>query len=176
MLGTIPLGLGGVAAGLWFSDILRSPFVIASATGGFGILLWLADRYSSHARDEHQLTWTDVAAIGVGQALAVIPGTSRSGITMTVGMALGLSRAGAARFSFLLAIPAIAMASAWALYQFLAAPAPVNWPLLGTATLVSTGTAYLTIKLFMRMIQTMGMLVFAIYRLLLAGLIGYVLF
>ena len=175
LLGSLPLGLGGLVAALWFSDGLRSPGLIAATTGGFGVLLWLADRYSSHARDEHALTWTDIAAIGIGQAVAVIPGTSRSGITMTVGLALGLSRAAAARFSFLLAIPAIAMASVWQLFEFLSNPAPVNWALLAGASIAAAATAYLAIKLFMRMIQSMGMLVFAVYRLLLAGVIAYVL-
>ncbi len=175
LLGTIPLGLGGIAVGLWFSDMLRTPAVIAATTAGFGIALWLADRYSSHARDEHSLAWRDVALIGAGQALALIPGTSRSGITMTVGLALGLSRAAAARFSFLLAIPAIAMAALWQLIEFLRAPTGVNWALLGAATLVAFGTAYLTIRLFMRLIQSAGMLVFAVYRVLLAGVIVYVL-
>ncbi len=174
-MGTIPLGLGGIAVGLWFNDTLRTPAVIAATTAGFGIALWLADRYSSHARDEHSLAWTDVALIGAGQALALIPGTSRSGITMTVGLALGLSRAAAARFSFLLAIPAIAMAALWQLIEFLRAPTGVNWALLGAATLVAFGTAYLTIRLFMRLIQSAGMLVFAVYRVLLAGVIVYVL-
>jgi undecaprenyl-diphosphatase len=92
-----------------------------------------------------------------------------------VGLALGLSRAAAARFSFLLAIPAIAMAALWQLVEFLRAPAAVNWVLLGIATLVAFGTAYLTIRLFMRLIQSAGMLVFAVYRILLAGVIVYVL-
>ncbi len=175
LVGTLPLGVGGVIVGAWFSDSLRAPAVIAAATAGFGVLLWLADRYSSHARDEHSLTWTDVLAVGFGQALALIPGTSRSGITITVGLALGLSRAGAARFSFLLAIPATALASLWQLIEFTAAPQPVHWPVLGGATLVAAVTAYLTIRLFMRLIQSMGMLVFAIYRVVLAGVIVYVL-
>jgi undecaprenyl-diphosphatase len=175
ILGTVPLAVAGAIAGAWFSEGLRTPGIIAAATAGFGLALWLADRYSSHARDEHTLAWRDVLAIGLGQTLALIPGTSRSGITMTVGLALGLSRAGAARFSFLLAIPAIGMAAVWQLIKFVAEPGTVNWPILGVATGVAAITAYVTIKLFMRLIQSTGMLVFAAYRLLLAGVIVYVL-
>jgi undecaprenyl-diphosphatase len=175
ILGTVPLAFAGAVVGAWFSSDLRSPGIIAAATAGFGIVLWIADRSSRHARDEHTLRWRDVLAIGVGQTLALIPGTSRSGITMTVGLALGLTRAGAARFSFLLAIPAIAMAAVWELEHLLRDPDPVDWPVLGMATGVSAFTAYITIKLFMRLIQSMGMLVFALYRLVLAAVIVYVL-
>lgn len=175
VLGTLPLALAGILAAGWVSETLRSPALIAATTAGFGVLLWLADRYSSHGRNEHQLTWSDALLVGCGQALALVPGTSRSGITMTVGLALGLDRASAARFSFLLAIPAIAMASLWQVVQFLAEPGAISWPVLAVATLVAAATAYGTIKFFMHLIQSTGMLVFAIYRLVLAGVIVYVL-
>ena len=112
--------------------------------------------------------------IGFGQALALVPGVSRSGITMTVAMALGLSREGAARFSFLLAIPALGISAGWQFVQFLGDPEPVLWGTLAVAVLVSAATAFLTIRLFLGLIRRMGMLVFALYRLILAGLIFYI--
>ena len=174
VVATVPLGL----AGLMFADVvsttLRSPAVIAASTAGFGVLLLLADRLRGQ-RTEHTLAWRDVLAIGVGQALALIPGTSRSGITMTVGLALGLSREAAGRFSFLLAVPAVAMTGLWQSLKFLGNPEPVPWLMLALATTLSALTAVAAIALFLRLIGRVGMAVFAVYRLLLAGVIVYVL-
>ena len=84
--------------------------VIAATTAGFGILLYLADRLGKHRLALPQMGWRAAMAIGLAQVLALIPGTSRSGITMTAGMALGLTATAAARFSFLLSIPVIVLA------------------------------------------------------------------
>jgi undecaprenyl-diphosphatase len=113
--------------------------------------------------------------IGLGQALALIPGTSRSGITMTVALGLGLSREAAGRFSFLLAIPAIGMAASWQSIQFVSAPETLDWRLLVPATLVSAATAFIAVALFLRLIGKIGMGVFAVYRILLAVVIYYAL-
>ena len=173
VVASIPLG----AAGLLFSDqvegALRSPTVIAASTAGFGVLLWLADRFGRGKRPETSLGWLDIAAIGFGQALALIPGTSRSGITMTVALAMGLSRQAAGRFSFLLAIPAIAMAAGWQLMQFLASPEPVAWFALALAAAVAAAVAFATIALFLSLIERIGMAPFAIYRVLLGGVLVY---
>ena len=166
-------------AGLLFSDAidnhLRSAGVIAAATGGFGVLLWLADRYQRERRSETGLRWTQVIVIGLCQVLALIPGTSRSGVTMTAGLALGLSRTAATRFAFLLAIPALGMASGWQLWQFSANPALVPWTTLGIATAVSALTAYAVIATFLRAIQRIGFWAFALYRVALACVIVYIL-
>lgn len=169
IVASIPLGL----AGLLFSDqvegTLRSPSVIAASTVGFGILLWLADRLGRGRRAETSLDWRDVAVIGFGQALALIPGTSRSGITMTAALAMGLSRQAAGRFSFLLAIPAIAMAALWQVMQFVSSPEPVAWLALALAAAVAAAVAFATIALFLSLIERIGMAPFAIYRVLLGG-------
>lgn len=174
VLATVPLGI----AGLIFADVveneLRTPLVIAAASAGFGIVLWLVDSARRGARPERSLGWMEVLAIGLGQALALIPGTSRSGITMTVALGLGLSREAAGRFSFLLAVPAIGMAAAWQLVQFARDPAPVAWASLGIATVISAVTAFVAITAFLRLIGRIGMGAFAIYRILLAVVIGYV--
>ncbi len=173
VVASIPLG----AAGLLFADqvegVLRSPSVIAASTAGFGILLWLADRLGRGRRSEGSLGWVEVVAIGFGQALALIPGTSRSGITMTVALSMGLSRRAAGRFSFLLAIPAIAMAALWQLLQFLSSAEPVAWLALALAAAVAAAAAFVTIALFLRLIERVGMAVFAIYRVLLGGALVY---
>jgi len=93
---------------------------------------------------------------------------------MTVALALGMSRAAAGRFSFLLAVPAIGMAATWQTYQFAKAPAAVDWPTLGFATVIAAVTAFAAIALFLRLIDRIGMSAFAVYRIVLAGVILYV--
>jgi len=175
VVATVPLGLAGLAFADAVETSLRAPVVIAASTAFFGLLLWLADRFGRGARDEYQLAWLGVLLIGLAQALALIPGTSRSGITMTAALAIGMSREAAGRFSFLLAIPAIGMAALWQSLQFAADPAPVPWLPLGLAAAVSALTAFATIALFLNLIGRMGMTVFALYRFALAAVIVYVL-
>lgn len=169
LLGTIPVGL----VGLLFKDViettLRSPLVIAWATIGFGLLLWWADARGKQLRDEHRVSWRDVAVIGLAQAVALIPGTSRSGITMTAGLMMGLSRTGAARFSFLLSIPVIVLAGLLEAKDLLEAAGPVDWRSLILGALLSGVSAYVCIVLFLKALTRMGMTPFVIYRLLLGG-------
>jgi len=175
IVASIPVAI----AGLLFSDLiensLRTAGLIAAATGGFGLLLWLADRYKRERFDETQLRLLPVLLIGLCQVLALIPGTSRSGITMTAGLALGLTRTAASRFSFLLAIPALGMASGWQLWQFSTSNDPVPWASLGLATAVSALTAFAVIAVFLRVIERIGFWAFALYRVALAVLIVYLL-
>jgi len=175
IVATIPLGVAGLLLADSVQGILRSPGVIAGTTAGFGVVLWLADRYGGGTRSERALSWGPVVFIGMGQALALVPGTSRSGITMTAGLMMGMSRVAAARFSFLLAIPAIAMASLWQLVQLAGDPAPVQWFSLGLGAVLAGGTAFAAIAVFLRLIERVGMWVFALYRLVLAGVIAYAL-
>ena len=166
-------------AGLLLHDVietyLRSPLVIALATIGFGVLLWWSDRYGRQVREEASLRFMDVVWIGLAQALALIPGTSRSGITMTAGLALGLTRSAAARFSFLLSIPVILMAGGYESLKLVQQAAPVAWGSMLLGTLVAAISAYLCIHFFLRLIERTGMLPFVIYRLLL-GLVLLLLF
>lgn len=173
LLGAIPVGL----AGLLFKDIvennLRYPLIIAITTIGFGLLLWWADAKGRGSRDEYRLRWKDVFIIGVAQAIALIPGTSRSGITMTAGLMLGLSRQAAARFSFLLSIPVIALAGGLSVIDLARQTAAVDWGLITTGVIVSAITAYLCIHFFLKLLERMGMLPFVIYRLLLGAVLIY---
>jgi undecaprenyl-diphosphatase len=165
--GTVPVGLAGLLGGDWVEQYLRSPLVIAATTIGFGVLLWVADRIGPRLRDEHQLRWTDVIVIGCAQALALIPGTSRSGITMTAGLALGLNREGAARFSFLLSVPLILLAGGLKSVELLQQGSTVQWDILFLGALISSISAYLCIHVFLKALQRIGMMPFVIYRLLL---------
>ncbi len=176
VIATLPLGFAGLLLADLVDGALRSPAVIAATTAGFGVLLWLADALSRGTRTEHELGMRHAVLIGLGQALALVPGTSRSGITMTVGLALGLSRAAAARFSFLLSVPAIGMAATWEAFQLAVTPEPVLWGTLALATLLSAATAFAAIAAFLRFIERVGMWGFAVYRLALAAVIVIVLY
>ncbi len=167
LLGTIPVGLGGLLFGDFIEAHLRSPVVIAVATVVFGVALGWADWAGRRCRDEHSLGWADVAWIGLAQALALIPGTSRSGITMTAGLARGLTREGAARFSFLLSIPVIVLAGGYEAAKLATAPMDAHWGVLGLGALLSGLSAYVCIGLFLRLLERIGMWPFVAYRLVL---------
>lgn len=171
LFGTIPVGLAGLLLKHEVETVLRSPLVIAWATVLFGLLLWWADARDRGSRDEHSIGWRDVLFIGVAQAIALIPGTSRSGITMTAGLMLGLSRSAAARFSFLLSIPVIVLAGGLSVLDLVQAEQAVDWRALLLGSLLSGVAAYLCIHFFLKLLERIGMLPFVIYRLLLgAGL------
>lgn len=169
--GTVPVAIAGFFVAGPVESYLRSPMLVASTTAGFGLLLWLADARGSRKRDEYSLGWSDVMIIGLIQVLALVPGTSRSGITMTAGLLLGLTREASARFSFLLAIPVILAAALLETVRLLERSEPAHWDALAIGTLVSAAVAYLTIRWFLAFLGRMGMLPFAVYRVLLAGAI-----
>jgi undecaprenyl-diphosphatase len=172
--GTVPVVVvGGLFAGP-VEVYLRSPMVIAATTAGFGVLLWLADARGARVRDEYSLNWTDALLIGLAQAVALVPGTSRSGITMTAALLLGLNREAAARFSFLLSIPVILAAGALETGALLREPAPTDWTPLVVGAVVSAGVAYATIKAFIALLGRIGMAPFAVYRLFLAALLVWI--
>ena len=174
---SVPLGMAGLTLAGFVEGQLRSPMVIAAATLGFGLLLGFADfraaRSRADARDRlEQLTWRDAAVLGALQALALIPGTSRSGITMTGGLLLGMDRELAARTSFLMAIPAGCMV---ALKGFMDLGAgTVETAQLGgvlAVFLVSAVSGWLVISLLLRWLRSRSMMVFVVYRIALAALL-----
>ncbi|MEX2525236.1 MAG: undecaprenyl-diphosphate phosphatase [Gammaproteobacteria bacterium] len=168
---TVPVA----AAGLLLHDLvdtwLRDPLVIAAATIGFGLLLLWSDRAGKRLRSQAGIGWRDAILIGLAQVLALIPGTSRAGITMTAGLFLGLQREAAARFSFLLAIPVIALAGAYESWKLASSTVAVDWPAVMMVTLVSGITAALTIHYFLRFLEFTGMLPYVIYRLVLGAVL-----
>lgn len=174
ILGTIPAGLFGLA----FKDViethLRSPLVIAVTTIVFGLLLWLADKRSRLSRDEYTLNWQDFLVIGGAQALALIPGTSRSGITITAGLLLGLTREAAARYSFLLSIPIIVLSGLGVTKDLLGSSDAVDWTTLVLGTVLAAISAFVCIHYFLAFINRIGMTPFVIYRLLLGALLLWV--
>ena len=175
LFGTIPVGFLGLLIPETVENRLRSPLVIAFATIGFGILLLWSDRQGKRSRDEHTLTWKDVLAIGTAQSLALIPGTSRSGITITAGLAMGLTRKAAARFSFLLSIPVILLAGSYKTVELLANHGTTDWFTLLVGIAASALSAYACIDFFLRLVDRIGLAPFVIYRLLL-GVVLLVIF
>lgn len=173
IIGTIPLGLGGVLMKVAVGGDLRSPLVIAATTIIFGLLLGWADHVGKRQRDEHSLNWQDALLIGGSQILALIPGTSRSGITITTGLLLGLSRTAAARFSFLLSIPAIVLPGLLLGADLVESAEPVHWRSFTIGVVCSGLFAYICIRLFLSLIQRVGMTVFVVYRLLLGAFLFY---
>jgi undecaprenyl-diphosphatase len=169
--GTIPVGLAGLLAHDFVAVNLRSTLVIAASTAGFGLLLWFADRRGARSRDEHSLNWRDILIIGGAQALAMIPGTSRSGITITAGLLCGLTRQAAARYSFLLSVPVIFLAGSFEAVAVIRSGVQVSWFGLWFVTFVSFISAYVCIHFFLKLIDKIGMAPFAIYRLCLAALL-----
>jgi undecaprenyl-diphosphatase len=110
-LATIPLGAAGLAFNKQAESTWRSPYVIGTMLIVIGIAMWYAERGTIGTKDMGTMSWTDGVSIGIAQALAVVPGTSRSGATITAGLMRGLSREAAARYSFLLSAPAILAAA-----------------------------------------------------------------
>ncbi|MGB0944014.1 MAG: undecaprenyl-diphosphate phosphatase [Marinomonas sp.] len=171
IIGTIPAGLAGLVFNDFIEANLRSVEVIAYATIGFGILLWLADRFGSNEKSEYQLTWRTSLMIGIAQAIALIPGTSRSGITMTAARAFGFNRESSARFSFLLSIPLIVLAGGYKLVQLLTTDVYVEWGSLVSGVILSALSAYFCIYFFLKWLNTIGFTPFLIYRLILGGVL-----
>jgi undecaprenyl-diphosphatase len=172
VLGTVPAGLAGLLLGGLIEMHLRSMSVIAFTMIFFGLLLAWADMRGRGERNIYQFTWKSALVVGGAQVLALIPGTSRSGITITAALALGFDRETAARFSFLLAIPIIMLSGSLKGLELIGAES-VDWAMIATGTALSGITAYICIKLFLNIIQRIGMLPFVIYRMLLGALLIY---
>lgn len=171
ILGTIPAGLAGLLLDDWIELHLRSMLVIAIATLVFGAALWWSERGVAKVRDLSQLSVKSVLIIGLAQAVALIPGTSRSGITMTAALALGFQKSQAARFSFLLSIPLIAAAGLLKGVDLAQSTMPVYWNEIVLGLVLSFASAYLCIALFLKWIERIGFLPFVLYRFALGTLL-----
>ncbi len=167
LLATFPVIVVG---GVFHDEIasrLRSPLVIAITTIIFGLALLWANRTRPDALDEYQINVKIAFMIGLAQVLALIPGTSRSGITMTAAILLGMSQTAAARFSFLLAIPVILGSALFEIINLVQQPEVIEWRVLLTGVLLSGVSAMLCIHLFLRLIERVGFTPFVVYRLML---------
>ena len=164
VIGTVPGLIAGYLLNDW-SDQLRSVPLQASMLLVFGVLLWVADRFTKRAEDVRVPGWPTALGVGLAQALALVPGVSRSGITMTTGRMAGLSRVSAARFSFLLSTPITLAAVAYTGLkesQHLLAQVPAATLLIGMAS--SAVFSFLAIRFMLRVLRRIGFGVFALYR------------
>jgi undecaprenyl-diphosphatase len=178
VLGTIPVGIAGLLAHDWIESAGRDPWIIAATSIGFGLLLWWADRAGARRRELGSLGWWDAAVVGLAQALALVPGTSRSGITITAGLFRGFTREEAARFSFLLYVPVGVLAAgkeAWdALHEGAGLAASGLGPVL-VGFALSGVAAYLTIGALLAWVRKASLTVFVVYRVVLGLVIVAVL-
>lgn len=167
ILATIPVGIAGLLVKDMLETHARSPQLLAFGLIVFGIVLGIIDWRCRGRRSEYQMNWKDALWIGLAQALALFPGTSRSGITMTMALLLGLSREASARFSFLLSIPVIVLAGGLEAVDLVRSGIDVDWFSLLLGALLSAVSAYLCIHYFLAFIKRIGMQPFVIYRVLL---------
>jgi len=170
IIGTIPIGVAGLLFKSSIETTARNLWLVAGALIVMGVLLGVADKFAKHTKDESELGAKNAMLFGFGQALALIPGVSRSGATITAGLAMGYRRDVVARYSFLLAIPAV-FASAALTAGDISSDTFVNWP----ATIVATGVAfvvgYFVIASLMKYLQTRTFLPFVIYRIALGSVL-----
>lgn len=173
VVATIPAGVVGMSLSAAIESKLRAPMVVAAATILFGLALWWADHRGERRRGIDEIRWRDALLIGMAQVLALIPGTSRSGITITAGLAGGLTREAAARFSFLISIPIILAAAGLKTLDLIAQDTPVDWGIFAIGVAAAAVSAYLCIRVFLKVIERMGLMPFVIYRLILGVFIIY---
>jgi undecaprenyl-diphosphatase len=151
-------------------EVLRNPFIIACTTIVFGILLWVADIKGAREKRVNDMTWGAAIKLGLAQALALIPGTSRSGITMTAARAMGYTRTESARFSMLMSLPIIGAGGLFSILKLASGPQTTGSLTDGLIVAVlSFVVAYISIAFFMKWVSRIGMFPFMIYRLLLGA-------
>ncbi|MFT7688523.1 MAG: undecaprenyl-diphosphatase [Candidatus Azotimanducaceae bacterium] len=176
IIASIPIIPAGLLLKPLIEGDLRSVDVIIITTIFFGIMLYVADRLGSRQKDALELNWKDALLIGFSQCFALIPGSSRSGVTISMALLLGYTRECAARISFLLSIPAIAGAGTLKTFDLITLDTHVDWQSLALGAGVSFISAYICIRVFLRLIESVGVLPFVIYRLALGGVLIWIVY
>ena len=171
VLATLPIGALGLLLHDTVEASFREPRLIAVAGALFAILMVWSDRRPQYMTRIREIGWKQALWIGCGQALALIPGASRSGVTITAARVLGMARPAAARLSFLLAIPVILAAAALETVNLAAAPAAADWGALALGMIVAGVAAFLCMGLLLRLVARWGLWPFALYRLALSAVI-----
>jgi len=175
VLGTVPISVFGLMFARYITGEARSLYVIAASLIALAVILWVVDRLGSRHRELDSATWKDFLLVGLAQSLALIPGSSRSGTTLTMGLLLGFTRESAMRISFLLSIPAIGLSGIYELIKEREELALAGFGGLFVGTLVSAVVGYLTIAGLLRYLRTHTTLVFVLYRIGLGLLIFFLL-
>jgi len=167
---TVPAAAAGLLLEDYVSGVFRSPALIAGTLVVFGIVMYLSERFKK-TRTMDKLNLRDAIFIGAAQALAIVPGVSRSGITISAGLASGMRREEAARFSFLMSIPVIAGAAVLEGRHLIGAQANTDMALVGAGFLASFVTGVVTIKFLINYLKSFTLNAFVYYRFVLAGVI-----
>lgn len=163
LLGSLPIGVLGLLFKDHIETTARNLWIVATALIVMGIVLGLADRIAKHQRNIEDLNPKNAVAFGIGQALALIPGVSRSGATISFGLFMGFKREVAARYSFLLAIPAVLASGLLELVKVVNDPA-VQWPVTLVATVVAFFVGYWVIATLMKYLVSGSFMPFVVYR------------
>lgn len=172
IVGTVPAGIAGVLLHDYISGALRSPLIIIAMLIVVGIVMYVADHYGKRRRKLVSMTVSESLIVGLAQALALVPGVSRSGITIAAALQRGFRREEAARFSFLLSIPVIAGAVVLELPKLLSAGVDASFMVVASGFLSSFVTGFVAIKFMLRYLALRGLGVFVVYRFVLAGVIA----
>ncbi|MCX7833395.1 MAG: undecaprenyl-diphosphatase UppP [Ignavibacteria bacterium] len=176
IIGTIPISIAGVLLKSFIENEARGLYVISGSLIILAIILFIAEKTCIHKKDFSEITIKDGLIIGLAQVLSLIPGSSRSGVTITAGLFCGLKRDVAARFSFLLSVPAITLSGIYELYTERNILLNENLFSLIVATVVSGIIGYLSIAFLINYLKTKSNLIFIIYRIILGILILILLF
>ncbi|WP_426754993.1 undecaprenyl-diphosphate phosphatase [Myxococcus sp. Y35] len=164
LVGTLPIGICGLTLKKFIENEFRSLYVISGSLIVLAAILFIVEKRASHQRTLADMRWRDGIFIGLWQALALIPGASRSGTTLTGGLSLGLKREDAARYSFLLSIPATTLAGVFELKHLLEAESRPSAVSLWVGTLVAFASGMVAIAWLLRFLRTRTTLVFVVYR------------
>jgi|WetSurMetagenome_2_1015567.scaffolds.fasta_scaffold02427_12 undecaprenyl-diphosphatase len=175
LIGTVPISIFGLVLKRFIEGDARGLYVVSASLIGLAVILFIAERISSRKKEFTDITVKDGIIIGFAQALALIPGSSRSGVTITAGLFCGLKRDITARFSFLLSIPAVGLSGLYELYSERNALLNENVINLLIATVVSGIVGYIAIAFLINYLKTRSNLIFIIYRVLLGFIILYLL-
>jgi undecaprenyl-diphosphatase len=172
VVATIPAALVGLVFGEFIETHLRSMFVIAITTLVFGLMLGVADKRGGGDKGLLDIGFKLALIIGIFQAMALVPGTSRSGVTITAALFLGLVRTDAAKFSFLMSIPIILLSGGHKSLDLIGMD-NVDWQAIAIGVSVSAVSAYLCIHFFLSFINRLGMMPFVYYRMVLGLFLLY---
>ena len=164
LVGTLPIGILGLAFKDLIGKQLRSLYIISGSLIVLALILLVVERVAAHKRTVEEMTWKDAIVVGLCQAVALIPGSSRSGTTITGALSLGLRRADAARYSFLLSIPATSLAGLFELKHLLQATERPSALCLWTGTLVAFGSGWVSIAWLLSYLRRRSTMVFIVYR------------
>lgn len=175
ILGSIPIVMLGLLLETWIDTTFRNLYITALMLAVFAILLALADRYGKRRLSLERMSLRDGITLGFAQAMALVPGVSRSGGTITVGLALGYTRVAAARISFFLAVPAVLGSGFYRLFTDDGTGPQAGAMPTFVATAMAFVVGYAVIVGFLKLVETKNYLPFVIYRLLLAGLLVFLL-